>query len=108
MKLQRSHSLAVGVDMDQCAKAPSRGFITSSKFISLNGKEEEQMSDLHPAARPWQMIDGLRQWWRNWRAAGSRLTELACCGEYEVERMARVEDRRILRFVPRVKQMLQG
>jgi hypothetical protein len=27
---------------------------------------------------------------------------------YEVERMARVEDRRILRFVPRVKQMLQG
>jgi len=47
------------------------------------------MSDLYPVASPWQMFDGLRQWWRNWRGAGSSLTELACCGEYEVERMAR-------------------
>jgi hypothetical protein len=74
--------------MDQCARPPSRGFITENEFISLNGKEEEQMSDLHPVASPWQMFDGLRQWWRNWRGAGSRLTELACCGDYEVERMA--------------------
>ena len=46
------------------------------------------MSDLHPRAGAWQMIDGMRQWWRNWRA-NPRLAELACCGEYEVERMAR-------------------
>ena len=52
-------------------------------------KEREQMSDLHSGLIPRQMFDGLRQWWRNWRAAGSGLTELACCGEFEVERMAR-------------------
>ena len=81
--------------MDQCARAPSHGFFNSNKFISLNGKEEEQMSDLHPAASPRQMFDGLRQWWRNWRAAGSSFTELACCGEFEVERMARDLDRAV-------------
>ena len=47
------------------------------------------MSDLHPGTSPRQMIAGMKQWWRNWRAAGSGITELACCGEYEVERMAR-------------------
>ena len=47
------------------------------------------MSDLHSGASSWQMIEGMKQWWRNWRGASSRLTELACCGEYEVERMAR-------------------
>src|SRR5271156_81632 len=79
----------MSIDMDQCARPPSRGFITSNKFISRNGEEEEQMSELHPAASPRQMFDGLRQWWQSWRGAGSRLTELACCGDYEVERMAR-------------------
>jgi len=47
------------------------------------------MSDLHPRVSPRQMIDGMRQWWRDWRWANSRLSELVCCGEYEVERMAR-------------------
>jgi hypothetical protein len=47
------------------------------------------MSDLHPRANARQMIDGMRQWWRSWRGASSHLSELACCGEYEVERMAR-------------------
>ena len=47
------------------------------------------MSDLHSGASPRQMIAGMKQWWRNWRGASSRLTELACCGDYEVERMAR-------------------
>jgi hypothetical protein len=75
--------------MDQCARAPSHGFFNSNKFISLNGKEEEKMSDLHSGVGLRQTIDGLRQWWRNWRAAGSSLAELACCGEFEVERMAR-------------------
>lgn len=46
------------------------------------------MFDLHSGVGPRQMIDGMRQWWRNWRAAGSGFTELACCGAYEVERMA--------------------
>jgi hypothetical protein len=59
-----------------------------SEFVSPNGEEEEQMSDLHPRASPWPMIDGMRQWWRNWRV-NSRVAELACCGDYEVERMAR-------------------
>ena len=47
------------------------------------------MPDMHSGARPWQMNEGMKQWCRNWRGASSRLTELACCGEYEVERMAR-------------------
>ena len=46
------------------------------------------MSDLHSGVGPRQMMEGMKQWWRNWRGASSRLTELACCGEYEVERMA--------------------
>jgi hypothetical protein len=73
--------------MDQCSGAPSHEFISSNQSILLNGKEEEQMSDLHSGPR--QMMEGMKQWWRNWRSAGSRLTELACCGDYEVERMAR-------------------
>ena len=47
------------------------------------------MSDLQPRASPWPMIDGLREWWRNWRGTSSRSSELMCCGEYEVGRMAR-------------------
>jgi hypothetical protein len=47
------------------------------------------MSDLHPRVNPRQMINRMRQWWRNWRGANSRASELICCGEYEVERMAR-------------------
>jgi len=47
------------------------------------------MSDLHPRASLRQMIDGMKQWWRNWSGANSRFSELVCCGEYEVERMAR-------------------
>ncbi len=46
------------------------------------------MPDLHPRAQSRPMIDRLRQWWRNWRA-NSRFSELACCGEYEIERIAR-------------------
>jgi hypothetical protein len=46
------------------------------------------MSNLHPHTAPRKMIDGLRQWWQNWTAASYNLSELACCGEYEVERMA--------------------
>ena len=47
------------------------------------------MSDLHSRAKSRPIIDGLKEWWRNWTGASSRLSELACCGEYEVERMAR-------------------
>jgi hypothetical protein len=52
-------------------------------------KQEEQMSDLHPRVEPWPMLNGIRQWWRNWREADSGLAELKCCGESGVERMAR-------------------
>jgi hypothetical protein len=34
------------------------------------------------------MIDGIKQWWRNWREARSGLAELKFFGEYEVERTA--------------------
>jgi len=46
------------------------------------------MSDLHPRAAPWPTINGLKQWWRNWRAARSSLSELTCFAEDGVERMA--------------------
>lgn len=46
------------------------------------------MSDLQPRAKPWPMLDGLKKWWRNRREASSRASELVCCGEYEVGRMA--------------------
>jgi len=46
------------------------------------------MSNLNPRVNPGQVINGIRLWWRNWRGANSRLSELVCCGEYEVERMA--------------------
>jgi hypothetical protein len=39
---------------------------------------------LHPR----EIISGMRRWWQNWRQANSSLVELACCGEYEAERMA--------------------
>jgi hypothetical protein len=47
------------------------------------------MSDSRTGASSWPMIDGIKQWWRTWRGANSSLSGLICCGEYEVERMAR-------------------
>lgn len=47
------------------------------------------MSDLHPrAATSRPTFEGLRQWWRNWKAARSSGAELQCFAENEVERMA--------------------
>ncbi len=46
------------------------------------------MSDLRPGDKPWPIINEMWHWWQNWRGANSRLSELMCCGEYEVERMA--------------------
>jgi hypothetical protein len=72
------------------------------------------MSDLHSGASPRQMIAGMKQWWRNWRGASSRLTELAFCGEYEVERMARdlgmpsSELRKIANHGPQAADLLLG
>jgi hypothetical protein len=47
------------------------------------------MSDLHPRVEHQPIIRRMMQWWKNWRAPTARLSELICCGEYEVERMAR-------------------
>jgi len=44
------------------------------------------MSD--PRLNSWPRIDWIRQSWRKWRGANTRLSDLVCCGEYEVERMA--------------------
>jgi hypothetical protein len=60
-----------------------------NELIFENAIEEEQMSDLHPRGNAWHMVEGWKQWWRNWRGTSSRLSELACCGEFEVGRMAR-------------------
>ena len=47
------------------------------------------MSDFHPHPTPWPMTDRIKQWWLNWRGPGSSAAELACCGQHEVERLAR-------------------
>jgi hypothetical protein len=39
---------------------------------------------LHPR----EIFSGMRRWWQNWIQANSSLAELACCGEYEAQRMA--------------------
>lgn len=36
----------------------------------------------------WPTLDGLWQWWRNWRSVNSRLAELQQVEEYEIQRMA--------------------
>ena len=46
------------------------------------------MFNSRPQAGPWPIIDGIKHWWRNWSGANSRLPELMCCGEDELERMA--------------------
>lgn len=47
------------------------------------------MSDLRPRLSSWPMIDRIKQSWRNWRKENTRFSDLVCCGEHEVERMAR-------------------
>jgi hypothetical protein len=47
------------------------------------------MSDFHPRKTPWPIVDGIRRWWLHWRGASSSVSELDCCGAYEVERLAR-------------------
>jgi hypothetical protein len=44
------------------------------------------MSDLRPDVSPWPVVDGIRQWWRNWCGANSGVLERF--GDCEVERMA--------------------
>jgi hypothetical protein len=37
----------------------------------------------------WSPIKAISQWWQDWIRAGSALAELKCCGEDEVERLAK-------------------
>ena len=46
------------------------------------------MFDLRPRRNGSKMIDGMKRWWQNWKATSSHQSELVCCGEYEVQRMA--------------------
>jgi len=39
--------------------------------------------------RSWSPMKAMAQWWRDWIRAGSALAELKCCGEDEVERLAK-------------------
>ena len=46
------------------------------------------MSDPHPGTKPWPILHRVTEWCRDWIGANSRLSELTCCGEFEIERMA--------------------
>ena len=65
------------IDVDQC-----------TVVLDAKGEEhkEEHMSDLRPLER-FAVINGIRQWLRNWRGSNSSLFE--CCREDEVARVAR-------------------
>jgi hypothetical protein len=47
------------------------------------------MSDLRPRMEHRPIVNRMMQWWKNWGEPNTRLSELMCCGEYEVECMAR-------------------
>jgi hypothetical protein len=47
------------------------------------------MSDTRLPTNNWPITNRMKEWWKSWRAAHSRVSELACCEEYELERMAR-------------------
>jgi hypothetical protein len=47
------------------------------------------MSDPRPGTKPWPILHRMTEWCRDWIAANSRVSELSCCGEYEIERIAR-------------------
>ena len=46
------------------------------------------MSDLRPRTEHRSVVNRIVQWWKNWGGPNTRLSELMCCGEYEVERIA--------------------
>ena len=39
--------------------------------------------------KSWSLTKAVSQWWRGWTTRGSGRLELKCCGEDEVERMAK-------------------
>ncbi len=39
--------------------------------------------------KSWSLTKAVSQWWRGWTTRGSARLELKCCGEDEVERMAK-------------------
>jgi hypothetical protein len=47
------------------------------------------MSTLPSGQKSWSPIKAISQWWRNWIRSSSELMELKCCGEAELERMAK-------------------
>jgi len=47
------------------------------------------MSTLPGGQKSWSPIKAISQWWRDWSRSGSALMELKCCGEDELERMAK-------------------
>jgi hypothetical protein len=47
------------------------------------------MSTLPSGQKSWSPIKAISQWWRNWIRSNSELMELKCCGEAELERMAK-------------------
>ena len=46
------------------------------------------MSNLQPRGSPRVLINGMKEWCRNWRGANSRAPEMARCEKYEIERIA--------------------
>jgi Family of unknown function (DUF6455) len=47
------------------------------------------MLALPDGQKSWSPTRALSQWWRDWTRRGSARSELKCCGEDEVERMAK-------------------
>jgi hypothetical protein len=47
------------------------------------------MLALPDGQKSWSPTKALSQWWRDWTRRGSARSELKCCGEDEVERMAK-------------------
>ena len=47
------------------------------------------MSTLPVGQKSWSVTKAVSQWWRGWTRRASARLELTCCGEEEVERLAR-------------------
>ena len=47
------------------------------------------MSTLPGGQKSWSVSKAVLQWWRGWTRRASARLELTCCGEEEVERLAR-------------------
>lgn len=67
------------VDLNQCTES-------GSSYDFWPQKEEDRMSAVPGGQQSWSPLQAVLQWCRDWMAGNS---QLRCCGEETVERMAR-------------------